>query len=175
MRNLFTPWRYGYLSGGRKVKSCIFCTARDSRHDASRLVVHRGRHNFVILNRFPYNNGHLMIVPYAHRSELWEGTPAQQSEMMTLASRCARVLKKAYRPDGLNLGMNLGAAAGAGVRGHFHLHLVPRWEGDTNFMTVVGRTRVIPESLEVTYRKISSKLVARSARPKAGKSARRRS
>jgi ATP adenylyltransferase len=170
MENLFTPWRYVYLSSGRKVKRCIFCKARDARDDASHLVVHRGRHNFVILNRYPYNNGHLMIVPYAHRSDLSDGTPSQLREMMLLASRCAKALQTTYRPDGLNLGMNLGSAAGAGVLGHFHLHLVPRWEGDTNFMTVVGRTRVTPESLEETHRKLASRLTPQHARAVRSKS-----
>jgi len=160
MENLFTPWRYAYLSGGRRERGCIFCRARDSRDDASHLVVHRARHNFVILNRYPYNNGHLMIVPYAHLSELSDGTPGQLREMMLLASRCEKVLKEAYRMDGMNLGMNLGSSAGAGVLIHFHLNLVPRWKGDTNFVTVVGGIRVTPESLEETYRKLASRLAS---------------
>jgi len=154
MQNLFTPWRYAYLSGGRREKGCIFCRARDSRDDRSHLVVFRGRHNFIILNRYPYNSGHLMIVPYDHLAELSRATPEQLRELMLLAARCEGALGEAYAMDGMNLGMNLGASAGAGVLGHFHLHLVPRWSGDTNFMTVTGRTRVTPEDLDETYRKL---------------------
>jgi ATP adenylyltransferase len=155
MRNLFTPWRYAYLSGGRRGRGCIFCKAARSRDDAASLVVHRGRFNFIILNRFPYNNGHLMIVPYSHHGSLEKGTPAQLREMLVLAARCEAVLKRVYRIDGLNLGMNLGSPAGAGILGHLHLHLVPRWNGDTNFMTVVGRTRVTPEALEATRARLA--------------------
>jgi ATP adenylyltransferase len=155
MRNLFTPWRYAYLSGSRRGKGCVFCKAALSRDDASSLVVHRGRFNYIILNRFPYNNGHLMIVPYSHHADLTRGTPAQLREMLVLAARCEAILKRVYRIDGLNLGMNLGSPAGAGVLGHLHLHLVPRWNGDTNFMTVVGGTRVTPEALEATRAKLA--------------------
>ena len=160
MQNLFTPWRYTYLSGGRREKGCIFCRARDSRDDRSHLVVFRGRHNFIILNRYPYNSGHLMIVPNDHLAELSRGTPEQLRELMLLAARCEGALGEAYAMDGMNLGMNLGASSGAGVLGHFHLHLVPRWSGDTNFMTVTGRTRVTPEDLDETYRKLHPLLKA---------------
>ena len=154
MRNLFTPWRYAYLSGGRRVKGCIFCRAFRSRDDTANLIVHRGRSNFIILNRYPYNNGHVMIVPNAHLADLSHGTPTQLREMMTLAAKCEKIFRQVYRIDGLNLGMNLGAPAGAGVLGHFHLHLVPRWNGDTNFMSIVGGTRVTPEMPDVTYRRL---------------------
>jgi ATP adenylyltransferase len=157
MQNLFTPWRYAYLSAGRRVRGCIFCRAARSVDDASSLVVFRGRFNFIILNRYPYNSGHLMVVPYAHVGDLARGTPGQLREMMVLAARCETVLKQVYSIHGLNLGMNLGSPAGAGIRGHLHLHLVPRWNGDTNFMTVVGRTRVTPEDLEVTRGKLASR------------------
>ena len=178
MQNLFTPWRFAYLSGGRRERGCVFCRARDSKDDAASLVVHRGRHNFVILNRYPYNSGHLMIVPYRHLGALAGSAPGQLGEMMRLAAQCERALQKAYRMDGLNLGMNLGSSAGAGVLGHFHLHLVPRWHGDTNFMTVVGSTRVTPEALDDTYRKLNTLLSARGrsapARPRRPARARRR-
>jgi ATP adenylyltransferase len=164
MPNLFTPWRYAYLSGGRRPKGCVFCKAGRSRDDARALLVHRGRHNYIILNRYPYNSGHLMIVPYAHLGDLDRGTGPQLREMMELAARCERVLKRVYRIQGLNLGMNLGSPAGAGIRGHIHLHLVPRWSGDTNFMTVVGRTRVTPEDLEVTRLKLATQFRGRKAR-----------
>jgi len=172
MQNLFTPWRYAYLSGGRREKGCIFCKARDSGDDASRLVAYRGRHNFVVLNRYPYNSGHLMIVPYRHLESLVRCSPAQLHEMMRLASRCEAALRTAYGMEGLNLGMNLGASAGAGVLGHLHLHVVPRWSGDTNFMTVTGSTRVTPELLEETYAKLHRLLNAHGRRRAGG--ARRR-
>ncbi len=154
METLFTPWRSSYLTGGRRKSGCIFCRARDAAADASHLVVHRGRLNFLILNRYPYNNGHLMIVPNDHFPSLTGGSPAQRLEMMQLAARTESVLRRIYRMDGLNLGMNVGTSAGAGVVGHLHLHVVPRWQGDTNFMTVVGETRVTPETLEDSYRRI---------------------
>jgi len=161
MQNLFTPWRYAYLSGARKGRGCLFCRARDAADDASLLVVRRGTHNFVILNRYPYNSGHLMIVPNRHIGSLARGRPEELHEMMSLARLCERALQAAYRMDGMNLGMNLGSSAGAGVLEHFHLHLVPRWAGDTNFMTVVGKTRVTPELLEDTYRKLHRLLAER--------------
>jgi ATP adenylyltransferase len=117
-------------------------------------VVHRARHNFVILNKYPYNNGHLMIVPYDHLDTPAGSTTDSLSEMMLLAVRCERALRRLYRPTGINLGMNLGRSAGAGIAGHYHLHVVPRWDGDTNFMTVVHETRVIPESLSTTSRRL---------------------
>src|SRR5262245_20969966 len=173
MRNLFTPWRYAYLSG-RRTRRCIFCAARDARDDRSELVVLRGRHNFVILNRFPYNSGHLMIAPLAHVATLSRSSPAQLREMMLLAARCERALRRVYRMDGLNLGMNLGETAGAGVLGHFHLHLVPRWKGDTNFITVVGSTRVTPELLQDTFRKVGAGLGSARRAPKTVRAIRRR-
>ena len=175
MRNLFTPWRYAYLSDGRRSRRCVFCKARDTRDDRSELVVHRARHNFVILNRYPYNSGHLMIAPLAHVSSLARSSPAQLREMLLLAARCERALRRVYRMDGLNLGMNLGETAGAGIAGHFHLHLVPRWKGDTNFMTVTGSTRVTPELLQDTFRKVASGLGHATKPPaKAARSFRRR-
>jgi ATP adenylyltransferase len=173
MQNLFTPWRYAYLSGGRREKGCIFCSARDASDDASRLVAYRGRHNFVVLNRYPYNSGHLMIVPYRHVDALSKCSAAQLHEMMRLAARCESALRSAYAMEGLNVGMNLGASAGAGVLGHLHLHLVPRWTGDTNFMTVTGRTRVTPELLEETYAKLHRLLNARGRSAPAGGARRR--
>jgi ATP adenylyltransferase len=151
---------------------------RTSRDDATNLVVHRGRRNFIILNRYPYNNGHLMIVPNAHLSALGSGTRDQRAEMMELAARCEEILRRVYRIDGMNLGMNLGTPAGAGVLGHFHLHLVPRWAGDTNFITVVGRTRVTPESLRATYERLAPEFGRRRVRRprprRAGSAGRRR-
>jgi ATP adenylyltransferase len=118
------------------------------------LVVHRGAHNLVILNRYPYCSGHVMVVPYQHAATMVELAGETLTELIHLARECEKHLRAAYRPDGLNLGMNLGKSAGAGIAGHLHLHVLPRWTGDTNFMTVVGETRVVPESLEVTWEKL---------------------
>jgi ATP adenylyltransferase len=155
MQRLFSPWRLSYVSSHRPLRTgCVFCGAARRRSRPDRLVVHRARHNFVILNKYPYNNGHLMIVPYAHLETPAASSAESLSEMMLLAVRCERALRRVYRPTGINLGMNLGRSAGAGIAGHYHLHVVPRWEGDTNFMTVVHETRVIPESLVTTSRRL---------------------
>jgi ATP adenylyltransferase len=124
------------------------------RPDAENFILHRGEYNFVILNLFPYTNGHLMIAPFAHVSRLSAMEEAARAEMMGLANRCELILEDVYHPDGLNLGMNLGEAAGAGIAGHVHFHVLPRWTGDANFMTTVGRTRVMPESIAQTYEKL---------------------
>jgi len=133
---------------------CIFCEAAASTEDAKNLVVHRGQFCFVILNRYPYTSGHLMIAPYRHVSRLTAVDEVTTAEMMQLVRRAETVLQEAYSPDGLNLGMNLGEAAGAGIEQHIHMHVLPRWRGDANFMTSVGATRIIPEALEDTYRKV---------------------
>jgi len=156
---IWSPWRYDYLaSGGMKPSSCVFCLTEDRSHDADRLVVFRGTHNFVILNLFPYTAGHVMVAPYEHLNTIAIAKPEQLSEMMQLAQRATAALGKLYRPEGFNLGMNLGGAAGAGIREHFHLHVVPRWNGDANFMTITGEARVWPEELIVTYRRLSEVL-----------------
>lgn len=155
MEKLFSPWRLRYItSGRRRIGSCVFCRALRAREDRKNLVLLRGRSNFVILNKYPYNNGHLMIVPAAHLPTLRDADTATLQEMMALVVRCEAALRAVYRPTGINLGMNLGRSAGAGIEGHYHLHMVPRWDGDTNFMTVVHGTRVIPESLDATYRRL---------------------
>jgi ATP adenylyltransferase len=147
-----------YITGidGPKDRGCIFCVKPKQKKDAANHILVRGKTAFVMLNRYPYNNGHLMIVPNSHLASLVTAPAPLRREMMDLAARSEGILRRVYRMDGLNLGMNLGRAAGAGVEAHFHLHLVPRWDGDTNFMTVVGRTRVTPEMLEETYRKITA-------------------
>jgi ATP adenylyltransferase len=144
VQRLFTPWRMKYVTTADKIPGCILCQARDGV-DEDRLIVHRGEHNFLVMNLYPYNSGHVMIAPRRHISTLAAATPEELTEMMTLAQRLEQAMKEAYRPDGVNLRMNLGRPAGAGVPDHLHLHLVPRWSGDTSFMTVVGGTRVIPE------------------------------
>ena len=155
MERLLTPWRLRYVTSGQKEsRTCVFCHAIKRREDRRNLVLHRGHDNFVILNKYPYNNGHLMIVPNSHLASPRKATPESLTEMALLAVRCTSALGQVYRPTGINLGMNLGRSAGAGIEGHYHLHLVPRWDGDTNFMTVVHGTRVIPEALHVTYRRL---------------------
>jgi ATP adenylyltransferase len=154
MDYLWTPWRYRYIASAGKQDGCVFCDAVSANDDARTLIIHRGEKNFVILNRFPYTSGHLMVVPYAHVAELSAAEPAALSEMMLLAKRAQIALTDVYHPEGYNLGMNLGRAAGAGVTGHLHLHLLPRWPGDANFMTTVGETRLEPEDLSTTYEKL---------------------
>ncbi len=152
MDALFAPWRFSYLVQERTDGGCVFCKAHQAADDEAEdsLVVYRAVHNFVILNLYPYNNGHLMIVPTAHLAVPSASTPEQRAEMTELAAVGEAVLRETYQPDGFNVGMNLGRAAGAGIEQHFHLHIVPRWSGDTNFMTVMAGTRVIPEDLRRT-------------------------
>ena len=151
MDYLWTPWRYAYIKESQGGGGCIFCEKLNQRDDASALIIHRGVHCFICLNAYPYNNGHAMVVPYAHLDELLKLPDESAAEMMQLTQRLESVLRQLYRPDGINLGMNIGKAAGAGVAGHIHMHILPRWIGDTNFMTVTGETRVLPETLETTY------------------------
>ncbi len=155
MDRLLSPWRLGYVSNRRKSSAgCVFCAAAASRNDRTSLVLYRGEYNFIIINKFPYNNGHLMIVPYSHLASLGEAPEESLIEMTLLSVRCEAALRRVYRPSGLNIGINLGRGAGAGIEAHYHQHLVPRWDGDTNFMTVVHETRVIPEALQQTYRRL---------------------
>src|ERR1700745_3196058 len=156
MDYIWTPWRYQYMkeAASGNQPECIFCDAVARNNDAETLIVHRGAKSFIILNRFPYTSGHVMIVPYAHVGELSACDREAASEMMHLAQRVETALRTVYQPAGMNLGRNLGRAAGAGVAGHVHMHALPRWFGDANFMTVVGETRVHPEELKTTYDKL---------------------
>ncbi|TAM79515.1 MAG: HIT domain-containing protein [Acidobacteria bacterium] len=156
MDYLWTPWRFQYVSEGTRNAGCIFCekAAADPSIDRDHLILYRGRSSFVLLNLYPYTVGHAMIVPYAHVSDLIEAPSETLAEMMTLAQKCQRVLRDVYHPEGYNLGLNMGRCAGAGVEHHFHMHILPRWTGDSNFMTVVGETRVEPENLTTTYDKL---------------------
>lgn len=160
MDYLWTPWRYQYMAqaAAGKQPECVFCDALRRKDDAETLIAHRGKRAFVILNRFPYTSGHVMIVPYAHVAELRLCDAQSLGEMMQLSQRVEAVYQKDYKPDGMNLGMNLGRAAGAGVADHLHLHMLPRWIGDSNFMTVTGETRVHPEDLRTTYERLSKAL-----------------
>jgi ATP adenylyltransferase len=149
MERLWSSWRLAYVTGGQKPEGCIFCTALTSV-EAAPLLVFRSVTCFIILNLFPYNNGHLMIVPNRHVATLAELSPAERDELMVLAQRAERAITEAYCPEGLNVGINLGRPAGAGIVDHLHVHVVPRWNGDTNFMSVVGEVRVLPEELKTT-------------------------
>jgi ATP adenylyltransferase len=154
MEYLWSPWRYDYMASvGAAPASCPFCLDSDTRFDVERLVVHRGTHNFIILNLYPYTLGHFMVVPYKHVAKIDNVPPEQLTEMMILVQRGLAALRKLYNPEGFNIGMNLGQCAGAGVREHFHMHVVPRWNGDANFMTILGESRVLSEELGVTYRR----------------------
>jgi ATP adenylyltransferase len=149
MDRLWAPWRLSYVTAASAPSTeCIFCDACAS-HDINLLLL-KGRHSYVILNLYPYNNGHLMVVPNRHLSALEALTPDEQTELMHFARLSEMALNEAYRPHGINVGINLGRAAGAGIENHLHIHLVPRWTGDTNFMTAVGETRVLPEDLSAT-------------------------
>jgi ATP adenylyltransferase len=164
MDYLWTPWRYAYVSTAGKPEGCVFCEL-PKLPDEKALIVHRGQHCFVILNSFPYTSGHVMVVPFAHLDELQKLPEAAAQELMALSQKMERVLRKVYSPDGINLGMNIGRAAGAGIAGHVHMHVLPRWFGDTNFMTVTGESRVLPEALEETWRRIKSALGDRTSAP----------
>ncbi len=146
---LYSPWRLDYILSA-KPDGCIFCIQRNPApgYDEQHLILHRGAHSFVLMNMFPYNNGHVMAVPYRHVSDLTLLTDEEACDLMLTVRLTERVLRAVYRPNGLNIGLNLGRAAGAGIDDHLHVHLVPRWEGDHNFMTVTGGERVIPESFE---------------------------
>jgi ATP adenylyltransferase len=158
MDYLWTPWRYAYVSGTQKTAGCIFCDAPKEKDDAKVLIVHRGQHCYVILNAFPYTPGHVMIVPYAHLDELQKLPTEAANEMMALSQRMETVLRELYHPDGINLGMNIGKAAGAGIAGHIHMHALPRWAADANFVSVIGETRILPETLDVTWKRMREAL-----------------
>jgi ATP adenylyltransferase len=152
-QRIWAPWRLEYVKGASKdaEEGCIFCVKPQEGEDAQNLIVHRGERAFVILNKFPYTNGHLMVAPYEHLARLQDLPAETLAEMMTLAQRAMDRLEGVYEPHGYNVGMNQGRVAGAGVEHHIHLHVVPRWGGDTNFMPVIADTRVMPQSLEDSY------------------------
>jgi ATP adenylyltransferase len=147
---VWAPWRMAYIMG-EKAAGCIFCDKPRQQRDAENHILWHGHTSFVMLNRYPYNNGHLMIIPQAHVASLTQLTPPQRHELFELTTICEDILQRALRPSGFNIGLNLGAAAGAGIAEHLHVHVVPRWAGDTNYMTVVGDIRVIPQHLDETY------------------------
>ena len=153
MKRLWAPWRTVYINEVQS-KGCIFCRGHKARHDRKSLILHRGEEGFIILNRFPYSNGHLMIAPYRHVGEISELTRDEVFEMFDLLNRAIGAIKKTMRPQAFNVGLNLGRVAGAGVEDHIHIHVVPRWSGDTNFMPVLCQTKVISEALDCTYQKL---------------------
>jgi ATP adenylyltransferase len=154
MDYLWTPWRYQYVTTAGGPGACVFCAAAHAEDDREMLVVHRAERNFVILNRFPYTSGHVMVIPYSHVATLEDLDDTSLTEMILLVRRTEKYLRALYRPDGLNIGMNIGRSAGAGIAEHLHMHLLPRWTGDTNFMTTVGETRVVPEDLGITWERL---------------------
>jgi ATP adenylyltransferase len=155
MDYLWTPWRYQYVTNLGRTVECIFCAvAVDSSQDRTHLVVSRGARNLIMLNRYPYTSGHLLVVPYEHVATLEDLPDETLVELIRFARLAEKHLRALYRPEGLNLGLNIGRSAGAGVAGHIHLHALPRWTGDTNFMTSLGETRVLPEALETTWERL---------------------
>ena len=153
---LFTPWRYPYLTSPKseKAESCIFCAAAQSIPSRDTLTLYSNGRALVMLNRYPYTNGHLMVAPMAHEARLFDSTEDSLRALIRLTAESQRILSDVYHPDGFNIGMNFGQVAGAGVADHYHLHVVPRWSGDSNFMTVTARTRLVPEELDVTFDKL---------------------
>jgi ATP adenylyltransferase len=159
MDYLYTPWRYAYVTtAAGKTSNCVFCDLLNSGDDLKAGIVFRGTHCFIIINTFPYTSGHVMVVPYAHLDELKKLPCHAAHEMIELSQQMEGVLRELYKPDGINLGMNMGRAAGAGVVGHIHMHVLPRWFADASFMSVVGETRILPETLDMTYKKIMEAL-----------------
>lgn len=156
MDHLWTPWRMNYIKSDKSSGGCVFCNALQCNQDEEMLIVARGFYNFIILNRFPYNSGHLMIVPYVHKSSLETLDPETRVEMIEMVSRAEHILNHVYCPQGFNMGINIGKSAGAGIDTHIHFHVVPRWEGDSNFMSTLGETRVLPEELTESYRRIKA-------------------
>lgn len=153
MNHIWSPWRMEYIERSKE-EECVFCLAQKKEDSAENLIAFRGQRAYVILNRYPYTSGHLMVVPLDHYAHLEDLTPETRAEMMELTTQSITVLRKIYHPQAFNIGANIGESAGAGVKSHVHIHIVPRWQGDTNFMSVLGQTRVLPEALERTYERV---------------------
>ena len=158
MDRLWATWRMAYITGEHKDIGCVFCNAPKSTKDEEVLILHRGCHCFIIMNLFPYNNGHVMVIPYRHTSDVTTLTDEESLEMTKFTRLMTKVMKKTLNPEGFNIGMNVGRPGGAGIADHLHMHIVPRWTGDTNFMPVIGETRILSEHLEATYKKLYTAL-----------------
>jgi len=156
MKTLWAPWRIEYITG-EKEEGCIFCNKPQEGNDNENLILYKGETSFIIMNRYPYSNGHLMAVPYKHTNSMSELNDSERLELMNLTTKCIEILD-IMKPDGFNVGMNLGTAGGAGIDDHLHFHIVPRWNGDTNFMPLIGDVKVMPEYLEDTYKTLSEKI-----------------
>lgn len=154
MKVLWAPWRMDYILSNEKGNECIFCVGDDRSKDQERLILHVGSMTMVMMNRFPYINGHLLVAPIRHVPELDHLSEQEGLDLLLMVKRSINILKKVMRPEGFNVGLNLGRVAGAGVEEHMHFHIVPRWNGDTNYMTVLGEVRVIPEHIDNTYKKL---------------------
>ena len=165
MRYIAAPWRASYVRNVYKPAACVFCAAPKAGDDRAAFILHRGRRCFVILNKYPYQSGHLMVAPYRHTAALERAPKPLSDEIGDMVKMSLRVLKKAYRPHGFNVGLNLGRSAGAGVVDHFHVHVVPRWTGDANFMPIAGGTKVMIEDLDMTCARLTP-LFAKEARPR---------
>jgi ATP adenylyltransferase len=160
MDYIWSPWRAPYISGHKELEGCIFCLMAAADRDEENLIAFRGEHNFVVLNRFPYTNGHLMVVPYRHTPDLSGITDEAAAELMALIRASERHIRWVYHPDGMNIGMNIGESAGAGIAGHIHMHVLPRWSGDANFMTTVAQSRVLSEELGTTWQRLRDAFAA---------------
>ena len=158
MERIWAPWRQEYVSNARPENICIFCPSQTGKSDRERLILARSDYSLMMLNRYPYTGGHLMVAPLRHAADLDDLSDAELLDLMHLLRRGRALLKRVASPDGFNVGINLGRAAGAGVEEHLHIHIVPRWNGDSNFMTVVGNVRVIPDGLTETYERLSASL-----------------
>lgn len=164
MKVLWAPWRMAYIKRSRKPAACIFCSKARANRDAANLLLHRGRHGFVMMNLFPYNSGHLMVAPYAHVGSLEALSAESTLDLVQLTTLSLRALRAELRPEGFNVGINLGKVSGAGIEAHVHVHIVPRWSGDTNFMPLFAETRVIPEHLRATCLKLRARFRLLTAR-----------
>lgn len=154
MNHLWSPWRMSYIEDQKPENGCVFCLVLGMDDGLENLIIHRGQYAYIILNRYPYNSGHLMVVPFVHQPNLEDLEVATRAEIIELVARCLQLLRVNYKAQGFNVGVNIGSAAGAGIPKHFHFHIVPRWDGDTNFMSAIGETRVVPEAIEETYRRV---------------------
>lgn len=163
MNHIWAPWRMKYIE--THDDGCVLCKVQEQPDSPANLIIHRGERAFIILNLFPYTSGHVMVVANAHLPSLEDLDAGTRAEMMELSTKCIRVLRQIYKPQGFNVGANIGEAAGAGIAGHVHLHVVPRWNGDANFMSTVGETRTLPEALEETYRRIHTAWTEKPTQP----------